>query len=48
MGPKKVLTASRLIRKARNTIEFKKDFVAKYESGISVADLAGFTGSPHQ
>ena len=39
MGPKKVPSASPLIKKARNTIEFKKEIVAKYKSGVLVADL---------
>ena len=38
MGPNKVL--SPLIKKARKMIEFKKELVAKYESGICLADLA--------
>ena len=29
-----------MIKKARNMIEFKKELVAKYESGVRVADLA--------
>ena len=44
MGPKKVLSASPLIKKARNMIEFKKELIAKYESGVRVADLARMYG----
>ena len=29
-----------MIKKARNTIEFKKELIVKYESGVCVADLA--------
>ena len=44
MGPKKVLSASPLIKKARNTIEFKKEPIAKYKSGVRVANLARMYG----
>lgn len=39
MGPKKVLSARPLIE-VRNMIEFKEEFLAKYESGAYVAYLA--------
>ena len=48
MGPKKIPNASLMIKKARNTIELKKKLVAKYESGVRMADLTGCMGSPHQ
>ena len=40
MGPKKVPSASPLIKKTRNTIKFKKELIAKYKIGVSVAKLA--------
>ena len=33
-----------MIKKTRNTIEFKKKLVAKYESGVRVADLSRMYG----
>ena len=44
MGPKKVTSAKPLVKKTRNTIELKKELVAKYESGVRVADLAQMYG----
>ena len=35
---------SPLIKKAKNTIEFKQELLAKYESGVRVADLARMYG----
>ena len=40
MGPKKVPSASLLIKKARNTIEFTKELATKHKRGVRVADLA--------
>nr|XP_053634985.1 tigger transposable element-derived protein 1-like [Cherax quadricarinatus]XP_053634986.1 tigger transposable element-derived protein 1-like [Cherax quadricarinatus]XP_053634987.1 tigger transposable element-derived protein 1-like [Cherax quadricarinatus]XP_053634988.1 tigger transposable element-derived protein 1-like [Cherax quadricarinatus] len=47
MGRKKAPSANPLIKRVRNTIEFKKDIIAKYESGMRVAELARLYGKPH-
>ena len=44
MGPKKGSTVSPKKKKLRTTIEFKKELVAKYESGVRVAELARMYG----
>lgn len=44
MGPKKVPSATPKKKKLRTTIEFKKGLIAKYESGMRVADLARMYG----
>nr|XP_057925930.1 tigger transposable element-derived protein 1-like [Doryrhamphus excisus] len=44
MGPKKVASDRILSKRVRNTIEFKKELVAKYEDGVRVADLARMYG----
>ncbi|XP_066108863.1 tigger transposable element-derived protein 1-like [Saccopteryx bilineata] len=41
MGPKKVSRASSpLKKKARNTIELKKEIIEKYESGFKIAEIS--------
>nr|XP_053657401.1 tigger transposable element-derived protein 1-like [Cherax quadricarinatus] len=46
MGPRKA-SASPLVKKVRNTIEFKKEIIEKYESGVRVTELARMYGKPH-
>ncbi|XP_069961426.1 tigger transposable element-derived protein 1 isoform X7 [Cherax quadricarinatus] len=44
MGPKKVPSKVSLVKKVRNTMEFKKEVIDKYESGMRVLQLARMYG----
>ncbi|XP_069961470.1 putative CENPB DNA-binding domain-containing protein 1 isoform X5 [Cherax quadricarinatus] len=40
MAPKKAPSAKPLVKKVRNTIEFKKNIIEQYDSGVRVGELA--------
>nr|XP_053630700.1 tigger transposable element-derived protein 1-like [Cherax quadricarinatus] len=47
MAPKKAPSAKPLVKKVRNTIEFKKNIIEQYESGLSAAELARMYNKPY-
>nr|XP_053642646.1 tigger transposable element-derived protein 2-like [Cherax quadricarinatus] len=47
MAPKKAPSAKPVVKKVRNTIEFKKTIIEQYESGTSVAEVSRMYKKPY-